>query len=121
MPGTIIVCNKHLSRSLANYRGETFPKGIPTLLISYHSRSMAQHPYKSEDGYFLFLSHLIFFLPPATHSRPCSLFFTLFCYSWKRRTHLSNRKSGSDIPPLPPQDGTLGNWGWKQTTRYFTS
>ncbi|GIY99938.1 hypothetical protein CEXT_336641 [Caerostris extrusa] len=71
MPGTIIIPNKHLSRSLTNYRARHFPKGFQHFLS--HSRSMAQHPYKRKDGYFLFLSHLIFFpssSPPFTSVLP---------------------------------------------------
>ncbi|GIY82194.1 hypothetical protein CDAR_173251 [Caerostris darwini] len=87
--------------------------GAILMYSTFHNtiRSMAQHPYKREDGYFLFLSHLIFFFhqPPIHVRAPCSS----PCFAIHGNVERIYRTGNSDPPPpsLSSQDGTLGNWG----------
>ncbi|GIY82196.1 hypothetical protein CDAR_173261 [Caerostris darwini] len=112
MPRTIIVPNKHLSRSLANYRGEKFPKGIPTLLITFQIDGPT--PLQKGVWILLILVALNFFSStshPFTSVLPVLHPVLLFMETSNASIEQEIR---SDIHPLRPPRWNLGEL-WVET------
>ncbi|GIY99937.1 hypothetical protein CEXT_336631 [Caerostris extrusa] len=129
MPGTITIRSQQtLIKIFCKLLGRDiscFPKRIPTLLITFQIDDRWPN-ILTKGGWILILVALNFFLLPATHSRLCSLFFTpvlLFMETSNAsiEQEIRERHITPSPSPVPSQDGTLGNSGWKRTTRYFTS